>query len=261
MNEPAMAASHFAGKGPAQPLVVSEEGQKRFFVGLSWGAKDIRDIDIHVPQLRDDHGHYDLLYFFKLPFHLFRIFVLSIVKHAAPKLYQRGVTDYDAWKRGISDAGRYDLDLSCYVYDRQLNLQCIIGPAGEHYSDDSKKVYHTGDDQHGSAGGHDNERAFIELRGLPPQYAHFFFVVETDGRYSLNETPHVHLRLADSRTNRNMLHRELAAPDGAGDMHGYVFCHVFRADTGDAWEFRDIDEHKSFSVDYVKHLQRMALRA
>lgn len=261
-GEPAIAVSHFAGKGPAVPLALSPEGARRFVVGLSWGPQAHRRTDIPVPRLRDENGHYDVFYFFKLPFHLFRIFVLALVRLCAPGLYRRGVTDYQSWKKGIKDAGRYDLDLSCYVFDRDMRLKCVIGPEEEVYSDPSRKVYHSGDDIHGSAGAGDDEQAFVETAELPEDYAHFFFVVETDGRYSLNETPNASVRLADSRTNKNALRHAVSPPAGSS-AHGYVFCHVFREEAGEeaGWAFRDISEYVAFSTDWVKYLKQLSLRA
>jgi stress response protein SCP2 len=256
-GEPAIAASHFAGHAPAQPLVISQEGQRRFMVGLGWGAHNVRDIEIGVPQIRDENGHYDLLYIFKLPYHLFRTVTLSAIRLLMPGLYSRGVTDYEAWKRGISDAGRYDLDLSCYVFGKNMELICVVGPEEGNYHDASKKIYHSGDDQHGSTGGFDDEQAYVETNGLPEHYHHLFFVVETDGRYSLGETPNTHVRLADSRTNKNAIRKPLAPPK-EGLWHGVVFCHVFRDGAG--WLYRDISEYHGFSADWVRILQGLGRR-
>ncbi|HYD18791.1 MAG TPA: TerD family protein [Patescibacteria group bacterium] len=242
------------GLAPAQPLYISPEGERRFIVGLSWGPAQFRKLRVHVPQLRDENGHYDVFYFFKLPFHLFRIFVLSLIRLSAPDLYRRGVDD----GRKVNDAGRYDLDLSCYVFDRDMHLKCVIGPAEDTYVDPSKKLYHSGDQIHGSEGSGDDEQAFVETRGLPDEYHHFFFVVETDGRYSLCETPNIVLRLADSRTNTNALRAAVTAPAGSR-AHGYVFAHVFR--DGDGFAAREIGEFAEFSAGWVKTLQGIAARA
>lgn len=259
MGEAAIATSHFAGKGPALPLPVSEVGERRFMVGLSWGEHPPQDDwNIRIPHLRDEHGRYDVFYFFKLPFHLFRIITLSIIKLAMPSLYRRGVSDYESRKRGIVDAGRYDLDLCCYVFDAKMELKCVIGPADGNYTDASRKVYHSGDHQHGSAGTGDDEQAFVETRDLPADYAHFFFVVETDGRYSLGETPNASVRLTCSRTNTDALKKPVVV-DAGKDAHGFIFCHVFR--DGDGWAYRDISEYEPFNADWVKVLKHLALRA
>ncbi len=251
--EHATVHSHFAGKGPAQPLLIAPEGDRRFLVGLSWGPTQFRKLRVHVPQLKDENGHYDLFYFFKLPFHLFRIVTLSLIRLGAPDLYRRGVDDGKA----VEDAGRYDLDLSCYVFDAAMNLKCVIGPEEGNYSDASKKVYHSGDQIHGSAGSSDVEQAFVETRGLPDDYMHFYFVVETDGRYSLNETPNATVRLACSRTNKSAL-RKTIQPPATSHAHGYVFAHVFR--DGDGWAFRDVSEFADFDAGWVKTLQQISHR-
>lgn len=260
-GEPAIAISTFAGKGPAIPLEISQQGVRRFVVGLSWGSRKHGFVEIPVPHLRDENGHYDIFYFFKLPFHLFRILVLSFLRMCMPDFYRRGVTDFQTWKRGIKDAGRYDLDLACYVFDAGMKLQCIIGPEDEVYADESRKVYHSGDDKQGSAGGADDEQAFVETFELPENYAHFFFIVETDGRYSLNDTPNASVRLADSRSNKNALKREITPPEDSA-AHGYVFCHVFRdtQESKSGWAFRDISEYVPFSTDWVKYLQQLSMR-
>ena len=246
--------SHFAGKGPAQPLKIDPAGERRFVVGLSWGPTQFRKLRVHVPQLKDENGHYDVFYFFKLPFHLFRIFVLSLIRLGAPDLYRRGVDD----GKDVEDAGRYDLDLSCYVFDGHMNLKCVIGPEEGNYADASKKVYHSGDQIHGSAGASDVEQAFVETRGLPDDYVHFYFVVETDGRYSLSETPNATVRLACSRTNKNALLKTIAPPADS-HAHGYVFAHVFR--DGDNWSFRDVSEFAEFNAGWIKTLKQISHRA
>lgn len=260
-GEPAIAVSSFAGKGPAVPLEISQQGVKRFVVGLAWGSRKHGFAEIPVPHLRDENGHYDVFYFFKLPFHLFRITVLSFLRLVAPDFHRRGVTDFQTWKRGIKDAGRYDLDLSCFAFDGQMRLQCVIGPSEDVYADESRKVCHSGDDKHGSAGAGDDEQVFVETSGLTGEYAHFFFIVETDGRYSLNETPNASVRLADSRTNKNALKRAISPPEGSA-AHGYVFCHVFRDESSPSgWAFRDVSEYVPFSTGWVKYLQQLSMRA
>lgn len=260
-GEPAIAVSSFAGKGPAVPLEISQQGVKRFVVGLAWGSRGHGFVEIPVPHLRDENGHYDIFYFFKLPFHLFRITVLALLRLVAPEFHRRGVTDFQTWKQGIKDAGRYDLDLSCFAFDSEMRLQCVIGPSEEVYADESRKVYHSGDDKQGSAGVGDDEQAFVETLDLSDDYAHFFFVVETDGRYSLNETPNATVRLADSRTNKNAVKHTIAPPEDS-DAHGYVFCHVFRdAGSKSGWAYRDISEYVPFSTDWVKYLQQLSMRA
>lgn len=220
-------------KGSAAALPV--DGGGRFLAGLSWtpkaGAAPKKAAGI--PALRDAEGRYDSFYFFKLPYHLARVLF-----HAAAQTF-----------RGRDRGGDpHDLDLFCYVFDRDMRLLHVVGPKNAELIDPAKKIYHSGENQTGREGG-DAEQVFVETRGLPDAYHSMTFVVKSANSHSLADIPDATVRLADSATNTNRLLNTVAAKAmPPGNAYGYVFCSLFR-DAG-GWSVRNIDSFAGRAVDW-----------
>jgi stress response protein SCP2 len=234
-------------KGKTASLQLTAEGTSRFLVGLSWAPKDGRKRKkIEVPHLRDENGHYDNLYFFKLPVYIGRVLVQGIVgllpqKVAAPKAD-------NAANPSANPADGHDLDLYCYIFDRNMQLYQVIGPMVGVLIDPSQKIYHSGENQQGKQG-NDAEQIFVETRNLPPDYHNFIFVVKSANSNAMSDIPEGIIRLADSATNANALENHIAEKDQPpANSFGYVFCCVTRE--GDQWAFRNIDSFTGRAVDW-----------
>jgi stress response protein SCP2 len=217
-------------KGKAAPLPL--EGAGRILAGLSWTPKadGAPSGKIPVPQLRDAEGRYDSFYFFRLPVYYARLLF-----------------------RALAGAGRrggdpHDLDLFCYVFDRDMQLLHVVGPKNAELIDPSRKIYHSGENQTGREKA-DAEQVFVETRGLPPEYHSLTFVVKSANSYSLADIPDAGVRLADSASNTDHLLNTVAAKAmPPGNAYGYVFCSVARDGAG--WTVRNIDSFAGRAVDW-----------
>jgi stress response protein SCP2 len=244
-------------KGTMSPLPVPAGAAGRFLVGLSWVPKDEGPkIRPAIPPLKDEQGHYDTFYFFKLPWFLLRAAAQGIASLVAPVIHRHGL--------GLSKEARpknpdsHDLDLFCYILDHDMQVLQLVGPKDAALIEPGKKIYHSGENQTGRDTT-DAEQIFLETRGLPPEYHYFFFVVKSANRNEMGDIPDGNIRLADSAANANLLQNlmtERAAPPG--NSFGYVFCSIFR--DGDGWSFRNIDSFVGREVDWHLLLQALDLQ-
>lgn len=210
-------------RGPAKntltELNISQEGARRFTVGLTWGARE--SANAATPEVKGG--------FFKK--------ILSFGGSGAGK--EKGGRD--------ANADRFDLDLDCYIFNADMACKCVVGTEGDALLiEGSKKVYHSGDDQTGAAG----EQVCVETEGLPEDYQHFFFVVRSDCKYSLDQFNNPLIRLEDAKSSDIALENTLI-PQGELDIpraYNYAFCHVFR--DGGKWFFRNIDLHMADGVEW-----------
>jgi stress response protein SCP2 len=244
-------------KGTTSPLPVPAGGAGRFLVGLSWVPKsEGPKIHTGIPPLKDDQGHYDTFYFFKLPYFVLRAAVLGVAAIIAPVIHRHGIGMSKETRPKNSDP--HDLDLFCYILDHDMQVLQLVGPKDAALIEPGKKIYHSGENQTGRDAT-DAEQIYLETRGLPPEYHYFFFAVKSANRNQMGDIPDGNVRLADSAANVNLLQNLMtarAAPPG--NSFGYVFCSIFR--DGDGWSFRNIDSFVGKEVDWHLLLQALDLQ-
>lgn len=232
-------------KGKEAALVISQDGESRFFVGLGWDPKDLPDTSVNIPD-KPKGGIALIGYFILWPFHFVRIFFVSLIKLIAMDMYTR-MTSKDEDKPGRDEKSRtFDLDLCCYIFDADLQFKSFVGPENAAFIDASKKVYHSGEDQSGF-GGPDDEAISVQMKDLPAEYHHLFFVVKSDSRYSFQDVRNPAIRLADGKLNENILESTIVPP-AHYNASGFVFCHVWREGTG--WRYRNLDEYTGTDVNW-----------
>lgn len=186
--------------GMKEELVLSKDPPARFLVGISWGEKK-------------KPGFLESL--MTLPAHIID-----------------GFTRTPGRKDSV-----YDLDLDCHIFGDDGVLRAVVTAENDALIDESKKVYHSGDNTSGR-GGPDDEQIYVETVGLPDDYRHFVFTVRSGGKYRLDEIPHGRVRLAESKTDTTVLDNEIAPAHGT-KAYGYIFCDVFRENG--AWKFMNLD--------------------
>jgi stress response protein SCP2 len=233
-----MAVIRGISKGGVQELAITQEGARRILVGLDWDAKEVSSVDdmIRTMPKKGDKGR--AAFFLLSPFYFLRTLFLSSVNIIAKGYYNQAVNKQDGAGRD-KNATAFDLDLDCYIFDDDKNLVFHVCTENGNFADPSRKVYHSGDNMSG-LGGPDDEQVMIETNGLPDNYRHLFLVVKSDSKYSLEEVHSPHVRLADSKTNENLIENTITPP-AHFNAHGYVFCHIFR--DGDKWKARNMDEY------------------
>ena len=233
-------------KGKTKDLTLAADGRPRFIVGLSWVPKDTGPAaDYGIPPLKDAEGRYDTFYFFKFPFFLLRSCFRFLMTLLAPSL-----------PRNASDP--HDLDLFCYIVDRDMKVLHTIGPKEGSLVEPGRKVYHSGENEVGRDPT-DAEQIFVELRGLSQEYDQFVFVARSANRNTLADIPDATIRLADAADNSNLLQNTIAAKALPPEKSfGYVFCSLFRK--GDGWAIRNIDSFVGKEVDWQLLLQAIELQ-
>ncbi len=245
-------------KGKTQDIVLPADGHARLMVGLSWAPKaEGPKVDYSVPPLKDADGRYDMFYFFKLPWFLVRALALWLFSFVSPVLYRHGIGSVAGAKSRTPDP--HDLDLCCYIADRNLSIVHTVGPKESSLIDPTRKVYHSGEDQTGRNPA-DAEQIFVELRGISLEYDQFFFVVKSANRNTMGDIPEGSIRLLDSGSNEMLLQNAVSAQAlPPGNSFGYVFCSLFRRADG-GWSFRNIDSFVGRQVDWPLLVQALVLQ-
>lgn len=214
--------------GPRQteqhkPFTITEEPPARFIVGLSWNPDEKK---VAPPKA------------FK--------FLPSILSHLWRVEQGAKTKEKDKALGRDMDSEEHDLDLYCYVFDNENQLKAIVGPEDNILFDPSGGVFHSGDATTGSGVG-DDEIVSVVTTKIPAEYSHFFFVVKSDSKFSLDEINDPRIRLADGKTDINALSNPIASPPEL-KAAGYIFCHVARTEEG--WTCRNLDTYTNFDENW-----------
>lgn len=221
-------------KNETVPLQVTKKARERILVALNWEPRELTKEEKHNRTLR---GLKDVLNG--------NIFLLA---HNIRKIGEK--TDSPDG-RETSDTA-YDLDLCCYGYDRDGNFALLIDTDAWNAIDESGKIYHSGDNMEGYSG-HDDEQIYIELKDLPDQYTDFVFVIKSDCAHELDVLETVSARVADSFTNSDLLHIDMAALEDKGN-YAYVFSHIHKRNG--EWFLKNISEFTDFENDWPEYLKK-----
>jgi len=255
-----MATLKGPSKGASADLIISQAGERRFMVGLSWDAA-VPDMDVRIgdgPKKGDKGGEF--VYYLLWPFQFLRIFFISFFKILRMDRYTKDMVRTKKLGEKRDDrVTQFDLDLYCYIFDDVMQSVAIVGAKAERLMDESGKVYHTGDDQTGYGSG-DDEQLFVETRELPENYRHFFFVVRSESKYSLDQFINPAVRLCDSKCDRDYLQSTIMPDPEMKLAYNFVFCHVYR--DGALWRFQNLDTYTGDGVNWLSYLpglvQKMA---
>ena len=256
-------------KGQTLQLEQFESGSGRILIGLSWDTKDSENKSASSDPnfLREDASSGEVAFqtIKDLPDATIDIFKLAGKKSEQMKknfwwhFKTGGVFRYlTHGGKQLDGPGRekdypdLDLDLSCYVFNQQAQFEVEIGPGAYEASDASGSVYHSGDDSTGHAGP-DDEQIFINTQDVPDTYAHFFIVVTSDCRFSLDETNDPFLRIAQSKNNTNYFTQSIK-PAVNLDAYACVCAHIYR--DGEHWYVHNITDFVDFNTDWKTQLAK-----
>lgn len=252
-------------KGAVTKLKITQEGAKRFFVGLSWNPAQRVGQKIELMKGPDKDAISKITHVLLAPFEFIRVLFGASANLAVEAAAQAKYTkDEDSKGRDVKSAA-YDLDLDCYIFDQSMKFLRLVGTEDAALVDPSKKVYHTGEDQGGSAG-QDDEQVFVETNGLPSDYHHFYFVVKCDSKYHFAQYDSPFVRLVDSKTGDSQLECRIGPEAGNKEdrtgegKFNYVFCRVSR-EGENGWKFETIDEYVDENWDFENSLPQLAAAA
>lgn len=141
----------------------------------------------------------------------------------------------------------HDLDLSCFMYDKnQKFISVISGKIGQ-IVDSSGGIYHSGDDTEGAQEG-DDEQISVELANLPETVQHLVFKVSVASGHHFDEVQAPSIRLVDGYSKHHFIKRDLSG-EAAQDKTTYVFLELFRQPHEDGnWMIHIIDDYRNWGA-------------
>lgn len=219
-------------KGQSKKLEITQEARHRIVIGLSWDKKDLSRSQKVEQTLR---GIDDILFG-----------SIFLFKANSERIFEK----MDTAAREATDQN-FDLDLSCYAFDKDGNFKNVVDPDAWNAVDESGKIYHSGDDMVGDQGP-DDEQIHIEFKDLPEDLNEFFIVVQSDCAHSFKDILNPEVRIADSMTDKNTLQVELDKLEN-NDQYGFVFCRIFKKEQD--WHVQNISEFCEFEQDWPDFLK------
>ena len=154
-------------------------------------------------------------------------------------------------------ADQHDLDISCFVYDRNGEYIDFVGPMAQDSMDQSGAIYHSGDDATGEGDG-DDEFISCELAGVPNEAHSLVFVTEIRSGHVFADVDAPSMRIADGMTNNNLYEMDMSAAEGR-DKEACVMVRILRdsaSPTG--WKLHAIGDYPDLSEvpDWGSYLTR-----
>ena len=222
-------------KGPQKNESISIELANksigRLLVAISWDMRELEKIKLPKPE----QAHVKTaLSWVEDCIHLFR----------TTRYLKRPVNEYDDIDERNIEFEQFDLDLHCYIFDAENNIVDDVEADFSKLHDESKTVYHSGDDFTGLGAG-DDEQVYIHTTQIPDEYHHFIFVVKSDCAFSLDEIENPVIRIADSQTNENFLEIGMEAP---ANLNAPAFIAAVFSRHDNAWSLKTIGEYSDFDI-------------
>jgi len=137
----------------------------------------------------------------------------------------------------------HDLDLACYIYDKDGNNISSVSAEPGQSIDHTGNIYHSGDNVEGYGEG-DDEEISVELKDLNANIHHIIFTAQIRTGHVFREIDAAEIRLADGYTNHNFLQTPLIDDEGL-DKNAYIFVHLYRAPDAkaDQWMLHHVAEY------------------
>ena len=162
--------------------------------------------------------------------------------------------------RVIKGESQHDLDIQCYIYNKNKEFLDFVGAEAQDSMDKSETIYHSGDDQNGTGDG-DDEFISAELARVPKAVHGMVFMVEIQSNHFFTHVNTPITRLADGLDNRNLIEMPITG-NLAGSSQAFVMCAICRSSASSTgWmahnisEFPDvskIEDWGSYLAQYIK---------
>lgn len=145
----------------------------------------------------------------------------------------------------------HDMDLACVMYDAKGDFLDGVSGRPEETTDQSGKIYHSGDDDTGMGDQNDDEAVFLEMKDFPADVAHVVFVVEMQSKHTFQDIEKPTVHIADAKTGNVQFGAEMT-----GDFTAFAFARLFR--DGSDWKLQYIGDYYYGSevADWVDTLQK-----
>lgn len=133
----------------------------------------------------------------------------------------------------------HDLDLSCYIFDRDGRYISHVAAQDGKNADQTGHIYHSGDNIEGLGDG-DDEQISVELKDLDPAIANIIFKASIKSGHSFAEVKDPEIHISDGYTGRQFLHQMLSdTPEN--DRNAFVFVRLHKTPEGQ-WMMQYIGE-------------------
>lgn len=153
------------------------------------------------------------------------------------------VKTLDRLTRGDS---QHDLDITCYVYNKNVEYIDFVGAEAQDSMDQSGKIYHSGDDMTGAGDG-DDESISVELAALPDDIYALVFLVEIRSNHNFCDVDAPHSHLIDGMSNKVLLDAPICHDEGAR-KNAFIMCSITRDNGNDSgWSVVNISEYPDIS--------------
>ncbi|MEZ5813328.1 MAG: TerD family protein [Alphaproteobacteria bacterium] len=139
---------------------------------------------------------------------------------------------------GLRD-NHHDLDLSCYVFDKDGRYITHVSVEEGREADQTGQIYHSGDNVEGVGEG-DDEQISVELDGLDAAIHAIVFKASIKTGHGFNDVRDPEIRLADGYSGHSFLHVSLRGVDN-NDKPAFVFAALLRG-ADEQWMARHIGE-------------------
>ncbi|MCI5059642.1 MAG: TerD family protein [Alphaproteobacteria bacterium] len=155
--------------------------------------------------------------------------------------------DVKFMKRLMSKDSQHDMDISCYIYNKQGEFLDFVGAEAQDSIDTTGKIYHSGDDMTGAGGG-DDETICAELAELPEDVQTLVFLIEVKSHHVFSEVQAPYARLVDGMTNNVLLDMALDEPE-TKKTNAFVMCALNRTNRDDSgWTLHNVSEYPDVSL-------------
>ena len=146
----------------------------------------------------------------------------------------------------VKGDSQHDLDINCYVYNKDGECIDYVGSEAQDSMDQSEKIYHSGDDQSGAGDG-DDEFISAELAELPRDVYGIVYIVEIRSEHVFSDIAAPETRIADGMDNSNLLEIAITG-EGADHSNAFVMCAIQRkSDSSTGWQLYNISEFPDIS--------------
>lgn len=146
----------------------------------------------------------------------------------------------------VTGDSQHDLDINCYIFDRDKDFSDFVGSEAQDSMDESEKIYHSGDDQSGTGDG-DDEFISCELAHLPSDVYGLVFIVEVKSKHTFGDVLTPFTRIGDGMTNTNLLEMPIEGSQAANST-AFVMCAIQRDSTSPTgWQLYNISEFPDVS--------------
>ncbi len=149
-----------------------------------------------------------------------------------------GITDKAMGALGLKDT-HHDLDLSCYIFDKNKRYISHVSVEEGRGVDQTGKIYHSGDNVEGVGDG-DDEQISVELKNLDKAIHTIVFKASIKTGHTFDEVTDPEIRLADGYSDHNFLNVSLLDTDN-NNKSAFVFASLVK-DAEAQWTARHIGE-------------------